>query len=148
MQIIPTLQELESSIDIKFTNDGVRLQIKKDIYLRVFWQDYLLPQGLNSDGLSIPKYLRFIIDPFDNKKLLWAILHDYFYRTQFIDKRIADIIFYVGLQQDNSNFISYIMYKGVDIWGGKAWRENSKKLEKFPEAKHRLRVIQCKNFKK
>lgn len=146
MQNIPNIKELEESIKIKFTDDGVRLSVSKDIYLKVFGQEYLLPKWLNSDGLSIPVYFRWYIDPFDNKKLLWALLHDYFYRTQFVDKRIADIIFYVGLLQDNNKIISYVMYKWVDLFGYKAWEDNSKNLEKFPGAKERLRALQCRSF--
>ena len=60
----------------------------------------LVPKGFESDGCSMPRFFwRLFGHPFDMQYLREAILHDYLYKTQIFDRKVADQIFREELQK-------------------------------------------------
>jgi len=139
---LPSKGELEEAIKPVF---GKRLTIvlKKDLYFKVFWQEYILPKWLTSDWASIPSVFHFIMDWFDYRILFAWLVHDYFYRTQFITKKLADTMFYELLRLNNWILFSQTLYQAVNWCWYLAWRKNNKNLLKFPTAIHNRKKFIC-----
>jgi len=60
----------------------------------------VVPKGFESDGCSMPRFFwRVFGHPFDMQYLREAILHDYLYKEQQLDRKTADLIFREELQK-------------------------------------------------
>lgn len=128
---LPTEQELKDSLRI--TTDGVNLvEVIKPIYYEIYGAVYVLPVGFKSDGPSNP----FLKNRLTYKVLVFGLLHDYGYRTQFNPHRSHwDNLALEILPITADKYTAYTHYIPLRAVGGIAWRNNKKKLEKYPEAK-------------
>ncbi len=143
---IPTTEELQSSLKIILTKGGPNVRVLKNIYIKLYGVFYIIPKGFKSDGASIPLWLTalFRINPFDKNILLFSILHDYFYRTQFLPRFMADAIYEIGLEQTSSKLIAKSFYVALRSTGGLAWSNNAKRgLETHPKAYNELISYIC-----
>ena len=60
----------------------------------------VVPKGFESDGCSMPRFFwRVFGHPFDMQYLREAILHDWLYKEQQLDRKVADQIFREELQK-------------------------------------------------
>nr|DAX46286.1 MAG TPA: Protein of unknown function (DUF1353) [Ackermannviridae sp.] len=85
-----------------------------------------IPRGFVSDGASIPRFLWTIFPPFHR----WtdsAIIHDFLYKTQFIDRKVCDKIFLECMLEDGVNkIVAYLFYFNVRVFGKFAWEKHTK----------------------
>lgn len=65
---IPTLQELKNSIRYDFKKQEFVLE--KDIFLRVFGMDIILPKGLYTDGASFPFFIDIFVKGTDKDVMI------------------------------------------------------------------------------
>ena len=143
--VIPNKEELENKLKLHFHKKWwFEVVVIENIYFRIFWQDFLIPKGFKSDCASVPIIARIFFSPFDLRWIFWAIMHDYFYRTQFIPKSIADYMFFEWLKTNNKFIVSYLFYQSVNLFWFVAWNRNSKNTERYPKAKYDLLKIICK----
>ena len=72
-----------------------------------------------------------------------AILHDYLYWTQMVDRATADTILRIGMEDFGiSQSVVTSIYEGVRLGGGAAWRSNAQLkqagekriLKKYPDS--------------
>jgi len=120
-------------------------ETRDDIFIKLNGNWYVIPKAFLSDIASVPWLLTFFIDRFDYRLILFSLLHDYFYRTQFVPRFYADAIYALGLKETAGWFISNAFYIGLRLGGWVAWKNNKKKgLEKHPEAYQRLINHICK----
>ena len=60
----------------------------------------LVPKGFESDGCSMPRFFwRIFGHPFDMQYLREAILHDWLYKMQMFNRKVADTIFREELEK-------------------------------------------------
>ena len=141
--VIPAAEEVSNSIKIIFGKKS-RVEVIRDIFIKLHGCWYIIPKGFVSDGASLPWALTLLIDRMAAKIILFSILHDYFYRTQFSPRFYADAIYESGLEETANTPLSRSFYVGLRMAGGVAWRKNKKKgLEKYPEAYQRLIAHIC-----
>lgn len=139
---IPTTKEIEKAIRFDFIKQ--EFVLVDDLFLEIFGMSIILPKGLHTDGASFPFFISIFVKGTDKDVMIWAILHDYIYRVQFLPRVIADAIFMWGLAKTKSKILGIISYMGLRIFGIFAWKSNKKKgLLKFPEAKLRLKQYIC-----
>jgi hypothetical protein len=140
---VPSQHELEEKLKAHF-GKKITVEVREDIYFKIFGIWMMLPKGLKSDGASIPKPLQFIIDGYDMRILFFSILHDYFYRTQFVPRQLADSIYKAGLEITANRTIAASFYYVLRVFGSVAWKNNKKAgLETFPNAQERLKDWIC-----
>lgn len=140
---IPTSQELSRKMRFNFKLQ--QFYLVEDIFIEIFGMTIILPRGATSDGASLPFFVKIFIKKTDPRIMIWAILHDYFFRTQFIPRRIANEIFRWGVKKDLGYFIGTTFGIALNLFSWIAWKQNIKKgLEKYPEAKKRLLKYICK----
>lgn len=85
-----------------------------------------IPKGFTSDGDSIPRLLRWVFPPF-YKWTDSAIIHDFLYKTQFIDRKVCDEIFLECMLEDGVNkIVSYLFYFSVRLFGRFTWNNHKK----------------------
>lgn len=102
--------------------------LKEPEGLTVIWKGKTLhvPHGFKSDGASVPRiFWRSVFPPGDTKAMRAAMAHDYIYRNhpEGWTKAEADEMFYDILVADGvGKFRAWKAYKGVDWFGGYAWR--------------------------
>jgi len=136
--IIPTPGEVMQNLAI-LPGKRPLVKVKKDIHIKLHGCWYIIPKDFVSDGASLPWIFTLFIDRLDANIILFSILHDYFYRTQFVPRFYADSIYESGLAITKGLMVSRSFYAGLRIGGGFAWKNNKKKgLEKHPEAYQRL----------
>ena len=89
-----------------------------------------VPAGFSSDGASVPRFFwRIVFPPGDQKALRAAFLHDWRYRThpEGWSREAADNLFRRVLIEDGvSQICAALAYRGVRIFGGRAWKEGNK----------------------
>jgi len=119
---------------IELPNGQTGLRLLKDIlYLDTSIGDVLVPRGFVSDGCSIPRAMwRALGHPFDYDYLYEAILHDYFYRYQDVDRATADKVLYIMLKGKVSGARRRAIYWGLRAGGWAAWNYNAKRNEQKP----------------
>lgn len=119
---------------IKLPNGQTGIRLLKDIlYLDTPIGPVLVPRGFVSDGCSMPRFAwRALGHPFDHAYLYEAILHDYFYRYQDVDRATADRVLYEMLKGRVSGVRRRAIYWGLRSGGWKAWNDNAKLNEQKP----------------
>jgi len=119
-------------IELPNGQTGIRL-LKDILYLNTPIGDVLVPRGFVSDGCSMPRFAwRALGHPFDHAYLYEAILHDYFYRYQDVDRATADRVLYEMLKGRVSGARRRAIYCGLRIGGWAAWNYNAKRNEQKP----------------
>lgn len=119
---------------IKLPNGQTGIRLLKDIlYLDTPIGPVLVPRGFVSDGCSVPLFFwRAVGHPFKYEYLYEAILHDYFYRYQDVDRATADRVLYEMLKGRVSGVRRRAIYWGLRSGGWVAWNENAKLNEQKP----------------
>jgi hypothetical protein len=85
-----------------------------------------VPAGFPSDGLTIPKPLRWAIDPF-GKYLRAGIVHDYLYTQAILSKGECDKTFRALLKQLDCPFCQRrAMYRAVRDFGAQHYARRPK----------------------
>jgi hypothetical protein len=118
---------------LKITRDagGVAgVELATSLQLRIYGRMFTVKRGFISDGMSIPWLFRPLIgDPFEQPYVYGAIIHDYHYRTQEIDRNLADTIFRSILKKSGvPPWKCSAIYLALRLFGWTAWRSNRKKF--------------------
>jgi hypothetical protein len=101
-----------------------------------------VPRGFVTDLTSVPRIFWSLIPP-TGPYAYAAIIHDFLYWDQYVDREVADNIFKVAMRELNVSRIKTItIFSAVRIAGGFAWKSNnearrsgeSRVLKKFPSA--------------
>ena len=143
--IIPSKGKVESSVSI-LLGKKIRIRVSKDIFMKFNGLWYVIPKGFTSDGASIPWLLTFFIERMDVRIILFSILHDYIYRTQFLTRAMGDLIYKEGLKLTAGTLLSIYAYYPLRLFGWIAWKRNQKRLHKYSEAKQRMIEVICNNL--
>lgn len=109
-------------------NPSIRLQ--SSLQINLYGKILTVKKGFVSDGMSIPWLFRPLIgDPFEVPFVYAAIVHDWYYRTQTIDRNLADTIFRSMLAEFGvSGWKCSTIYLSLRAFGWIAWRSNRKKF--------------------
>jgi len=143
--VIPTVKELEGAFSLVLRKGKTKVAVERNIYIKLFGCWYIIPKGLLSDGASIPWLLTFLVKRFDVRILLFSVLHDYFYTTQFLPRSLADCIYREGLNLTANRFIASVFYYVLRLAGWVTWR--LKTTVTFPKAMVDRYQFLCKNSK-
>lgn len=82
-------------------DDGETVAVlQTDMAYYTSWGLLIVPKGFESDGCSMPRFFwRLFGHPFDMQYLREAILHDWLYKMQMFNRKVADTIFREELQK-------------------------------------------------
>lgn len=128
---IPNKNILESSLDFVWTKkEGFSIVAVKDIVFDFNGIDVKIPKDFISDGASLPFFLKAFVSKFDIHWVAGALLHDYLYRTQILDRRVADAFFKMVVEETANRFTAFTFWVGVRLGGWWAWYNNKKQNEK------------------
>jgi hypothetical protein len=131
----------EGECECELLPDGRNVRIEKSMtFIDVRGRKWIAPAGRVSDGASIPPLLwPFIGGPFEGKHRRAALFHDAAYAKALSDKLVeairsrrraqADRMLYEAALLDGTPlWKARLIYFGVRIGGGFAWRANAKRL--------------------
>tara|TARA_S200002703_G_scaffold69098_1_gene59926 strand:- start:3763 stop:4338 length:576 start_codon:yes stop_codon:yes gene_type:complete len=117
---------------------GVRhWEITKDFYFSLKGEEYVIPQGFEFDGASVPKFLAMWLSP-TGVLLMGGLIHDYGYkygtllrsdRTTIGDKsqKWMDTLFRdICIQQNGFKLLNYLAYWALRLGGFVAWNGHRK----------------------
>ena len=112
---------------------GVRhWEITKDFYFSLKGEEYVIPQGFEFDGASVPKFLAMWLSP-TGVLLMGGLIHDYGYkygtllrsdRTNIGDKsqKWMDTLFRdICIEQNGFKLLNYLAYWALRVAGFVAW---------------------------
>ena len=112
---------------------GVRhWEITKDFYFSLKGEEYVIPQGFEFDGASVPKFLAMWLSP-TGVLLMGGLIHDYGYkygtllrsdRTSIGDKsqKWMDTLFRdICIEQNGFKLLNYLAYWALRLGGFVAW---------------------------
>ena len=112
---------------------GVRhWEITKDFYFSLKGEEYVIPQGFEFDGASVPKFLAMWLSP-TGVLLMGGLIHDYGYkygtllrsdRTSIGDKsqKWMDTLFRdICIEQNGFKLLNYLAYWALRVGGFVAW---------------------------
>tara|TARA_R100001198_G_C5122439_1_gene144526 strand:- start:64 stop:639 length:576 start_codon:yes stop_codon:yes gene_type:complete len=117
---------------------GVRhWEITKDFYFSLKGEEYVIPQGFEFDGASVPKFLAMWLSP-TGVLLMGGLIHDYGYkygtllrsdRTSIGDKsqKWMDTLFRdICIEQNGFKLLNYLAYWALRVGGFVAWNGHRK----------------------
>ena len=123
-------------------------EVADDWAFRIGGEGYIIPQGFQFDGASIPKFLHTWLSP-TGVLLMGGLVHDYAYKYEtllrsgqketmgVIDQKKADEIFRdINIEQNGFHFLNNLAYWSLRIGGFMAWnghRERDCKIEGLNE---------------
>ena len=112
---------------------GVRhWEITKDFYFSLKGEEYVIPQGFEFDGASVPKFLAMWLSP-TGVLLMGGLIHDFGYkygtllrsdRTSIGDKsqKWMDTLFRdICIEQNGFKLLNYLAYWALRLGGFVAW---------------------------
>ena len=104
--------------------------------------EYVIPQGFQFDGASIPKFLRAFFSPV-GVLLMGGLVHDYAYKYAalnptskkepilMVDQKKADQIFRdICIEVNGFYFMNYLAYWSLRLGGFVAWNGHRKREKK------------------
>lgn len=98
--------------DLEFV-DGYKVVLEEYRY-----KDIIIPEGFVFDGASIPKWLRWKFDPFDERWIIAACIHDWLYYKRLKPRKECDrILMEVMIKGGSPKMIAYEFYWAVRFWG-------------------------------
>ncbi len=117
---------------------GVRhWEITKDFYFSLKGEEYVIPQGFQFDGASVPKFLAMWLSP-TGVLLMGGLIHDYGYKygtllrsdrttigsksQKWMDTLFRDIC----IQQNGFKLLNYLAYWALRVGGFVAWNGHRK----------------------
>ena len=117
---------------------GVRhWEITKDFYFSLKGEEYVIPQGFEFDGASVPKFLAMWLSP-TGVLLMGGLIHDYGYkygtllrsdRTSIGEKsqKWMDTLFRdICIEQNGFKLLNYLAYWALRVGGFVAWNGHRK----------------------
>lgn len=123
-------------------------EVADDWAFEINGEGYIIPQGFQFDGASIPKFLHTWLSP-TGVLLMGGLVHDYAYKYEtllrsgqretmgVIDQKRADEIFRdINIEQNGFHFLNNLAYWALRIGGFAAWnghRERNCKIEGLNE---------------
>ena len=123
-------------------------EVADDWAFEIGGEAYIIPQGFQFDGASIPKFLHTWLSP-TGVLLMGGLVHDYAYKYEtllrsgqketmgVIDQKKADEIFRdINIEQNGFHFLNNLAYWALRIGGFMAWtgpRKRTWKIEGLNE---------------
>ena len=105
--------------------------------------EYVIPEGFQFDGASIPKFLRTFFSPV-GVLLIGGLVHDYMYKYTackpstkkgsllIVDQKMADQIFRdINIEVNGFYFMNYLAYWSLRLGGFVAWKGHRKRNAKI-----------------
>ena len=100
--------------------DCEKIEGYKELVEEYRYKDIIVPKGFLTDGASIPKYLKWRFDPFDERWKEAAIVHDWLYYRKLKPRKECDeILREIMLLDGAPRRIAFEFYWAVRI-GGKS----------------------------
>lgn len=128
-------------------------EVADDWAFEINGEGFIIPQGFQFDGASIPKFLHTWLSP-TGVLLMGGLVHDYAYKYEtllrsgqketmgVIDQKKADEIFRdINIEQNGFHFLNNLAYWALRIGGFVAWNGHRKRnckiegLNEFNEKK-------------
>ena len=128
-------------------------EVADDWAFEINGEGFIIPQGFQFDGASIPKFLHTWLSP-TGVLLMGGLVHDYAYKYEtllrsgqretmgVIDQKRADEIFRdINIEQNGFHFLNNLAYWALRIGGFAAWNGHRKRnckiegLNEFNEKK-------------
>ena len=113
-------------------------EVADDWAFRIGGEGFIIPQGFQFDGASIPKFLHTWLSP-TGVLLMGGLVHDYAYKYEtllrsgqketmgVIDQKKADEIFRdINIEQNGFHFLNNLAYWALRIGGFMAWNSHRK----------------------
>lgn len=89
--------------------------------------EFLVPKGFLTNGVSVPALLRRIIRPL-GEMFRASVVHDYLYTAKPVSRKHADYIFSRIVIEDTGNkCVAKLAYWTLRMFGGRAWRRAKEK---------------------
>ena len=90
-----------------------------------------VPAGFETDFASVPRLFWNIVPPLGRYGEP-AIVHDYLYRTQTVDRLTADRVFLEAMEARGCHWITRrTLYRAVRLFGWLAWNVHEAALEEI-----------------
>lgn len=87
---------------------------------------FTVPRGFVTDFASVPRVFWRLFRP-DGDYAYAAVLHDYLYWEQTVERSVADEIFRAAMDDLKiKDWQAEILYRAVDLFGSSAWEGNSR----------------------
>ena len=86
----------------------------------------VVPRGFVTDFASIPRAFWSLFPPIGSYGLP-AIMHDWLYWTQSLDRKTSDLLFYMAMcEMQTSRWKRYPIYSSLRLFGWTAWHANAR----------------------
>lgn len=104
-------------------HNGKTIRLLEPIRINVKGNEYVVPEGYESEGMSVPRALWSIISPaIDNRTLKSALGHDWLYENHVCTRKESDDWFLDSLIKDGfPRWKAWLSYVGVRMFGWRHW---------------------------
>lgn len=122
---LPPMGRFHSSVQAEQLDDGRWCLLAPLVYTmgREDEVKIVVPVGTTTDFASIPRLLRWLLDPADPQYLRAAVVHDLLYERRGVARVVADAILVDGMRALGCPcWKRALVYAGVRLGGWWAWR--------------------------
>ena len=107
-------------------HNGKIIRLLEPIRISVKGREYVVPEGYESEGMSVPRALWSIISPaIDNRTLKSACGHDWLYECHVVSRKEADQWFRDSLIESRfPMWKAELSYIGVRVFGGSHYTQS------------------------
>ena len=83
--------------------------------------------GTVQNGTSVPWFFRWLVRQFGGKASVGAVLHDHFYGTHTVSKKVADVLLASYAYKNGMQLWRVVtIYYAVQLFGFVAWTKKRK----------------------
>lgn len=84
--------------------------------------DFVVPAGFESDGMSVPRWLWWMWSPLKHPDLLEpSVVHDWLYSSKVVSRRQADIWYKNELESRGYSVGSLVVFGALRAFGWSHW---------------------------
>ena len=131
-KVTATIQDMTQGLPvypIRLLNGQTGVVVREALIYETSYGKFTVPEGFMSDGCSMPPCFWIILGhPFDMDFLREAILHDFIYQTQPVDRKTADLIFCEILKPKMGWIRRKTIFRGLRVGGWAAWNKHTENL--------------------
>lgn len=120
----PGLLRMDRVVDYRHTwilSEDYRVEFVD--YPHVAFQ-FVIPKGFDFDFASVPLLFQGLFPRVGTLSDVPALIHDWLYATQIVDRKTADKLFYDAMRNLGvPKLKAWTMYRAVRLGGGLSWRK-------------------------
>ena len=85
------------------------------------WKNQTIPSGFTWDGLTIPRWLWWLVSPWEKGTVIAGLVHDWLYKTKKVNRKDADSVLFELCEC--AGWKRRLIWSGARTFGWIRWKQ-------------------------